>query len=108
MLYSLSAIFLYVVFLSPPAIPFRAPKFLTGKPTWTPPAPNTIEYKKRLSNYPPPYPNGWYMLADSKEIRAGELRHIAALGQNFAVFRGNFVYIAIQSNFHHTNTYSFQ
>ncbi len=41
----------------------------------------------REATYPPPYPNAWYALAESREIRRGESRRVDALGQSFAVFR---------------------
>ncbi|XP_066466996.1 cholesterol 7-desaturase nvd-like [Tiliqua scincoides] len=37
---------------------------------------------------PPVYPNGWFRLLDSEQLRPGDVRHVAALGEHFAVFRG--------------------
>ncbi|CAG9336309.1 unnamed protein product [Blepharisma stoltei] len=36
----------------------------------------------------PPYPNGWFCVARSSEIKKGEAKHIDYNGQNIAVFRG--------------------
>ena len=35
----------------------------------------------------PPFPNGWYKLATSKEIKSGTAKHIDCIGENFVVFR---------------------
>lgn len=43
--------------------------------------------KRKIGDIPPVYPNGWFTLAESSDIRAGTVKHIAALGENFAVFR---------------------
>jgi len=41
----------------------------------------------RLASYPPPYPDGWYRLATSRELRAGELRSIECLGRQLVFWR---------------------
>lgn len=46
------------------------------------------EEKERAQNYPNPYPDGWFNLCESKNIKIGEVKEIAAFGQKFAVFRG--------------------
>lgn len=43
----------------------------------------------RAKNYPPPFPNGWFSLCSSDEIKKGEVKEIAAFGQKLAVFRGH-------------------
>ena len=43
--------------------------------------------RARELTYPPPYPDGWYRLAASNEIRPGEVRHVQCLGEQIAVFR---------------------
>ncbi|OXU20966.1 hypothetical protein TSAR_010717 [Trichomalopsis sarcophagae] len=40
-----------------------------------------------LKNLPPVYPNGWFGLLESSSLENGQIEHVAALGQNFAVFR---------------------
>lgn len=42
---------------------------------------------QRLDYYPHPFPNGWYRLADSKALRAGELRYIECLGRQLVLWR---------------------
>ncbi|XP_050084957.1 cholesterol 7-desaturase nvd [Anopheles aquasalis] len=36
---------------------------------------------------PPPYPNGWFAVLESEELRPGTTRAVDCLGQNLAVFR---------------------
>lgn len=42
----------------------------------------------RASTYPPPYPDGWYRVAASAEVRRGEAMYVECLGQHIALFRG--------------------
>lgn len=45
--------------------------------------------KRRVrGNLPPPFPNGWYCLAWSREIEEKGVKNVEALGNHFAVFRG--------------------
>ncbi|XP_073966686.1 cholesterol 7-desaturase nvd-like [Choristoneura fumiferana] len=37
---------------------------------------------------PPPYPNGWFALAESRDLKIGGVVSVDALGHNFAVYRG--------------------
>ena len=48
---------------------------------------NEVRRRKRIGEIPPPYPNGWFGLAVSKDLKVGESTSVNALGQNFAVFR---------------------
>ncbi len=41
----------------------------------------------RESTYPPPFPDGWYRVAASSEIRPGEAKHVQFLGEQIALFR---------------------
>ena len=41
----------------------------------------------RECTYPPPFPDGWYRVAASKEIKPGEVKHVQCLGEQIAVFR---------------------
>ena len=43
--------------------------------------------RDRELTYPPPYPDGWYRIAASKEIRPGDVRHVQCLGEQIALFR---------------------
>ncbi|XP_018052810.1 PREDICTED: cholesterol 7-desaturase-like, partial [Atta colombica] len=36
---------------------------------------------------PPVYPNGWFALLESSQIKKGQVKHVSALSENFAVFR---------------------
>ena len=45
----------------------------------------TKEYRERT--YPPPFPDGWYRVAESKEIKPGQVKHVQCLGEQIAVFR---------------------
>ncbi|XP_066598885.1 cholesterol 7-desaturase nvd-like [Prorops nasuta] len=42
---------------------------------------------RKLGNFPPVYPNGWFGLIESDQVKKGEVKHVTALGENFAVFR---------------------
>jgi cholesterol 7-dehydrogenase len=41
----------------------------------------------RLESYPHPYPEGWYRLANSSELRRGDIRYIECLGGQFVLWR---------------------
>ncbi|KYQ47715.1 hypothetical protein ALC60_13235 [Trachymyrmex zeteki] len=43
---------------------------------------------------PPVYPNGWFALLESTQIKNGQVKHVSALGENFAVFRTFFDYFS--------------
>ncbi len=42
----------------------------------------------RERSYPPPFPDGWYRVAASSEIRPGDVRHVQLAGEQIALFRG--------------------
>lgn len=44
---------------------------------------------------PPPYPNGWYSIMESSDLKKGEAKNVSALGEQFVVFRtlDNTVYV---------------
>ncbi|KAG0205657.1 hypothetical protein BGX28_002773 [Mortierella sp. GBA30] len=46
------------------------------------------DQKRRASQFPPPYPNGWYKLARSGDVKPGQVISVSGLGRSFAVFRG--------------------
>ncbi|KZC11277.1 hypothetical protein WN55_02368, partial [Dufourea novaeangliae] len=49
---------------------------------------NYLESKRRkLGKLPPVYPNGWFALLESFQLGRRQVKHVAALGENFAVFR---------------------
>lgn len=41
----------------------------------------------RELTYPPPFPDGWYRVAASGEIRPGEVKHVQCAGEQIALFR---------------------
>lgn len=43
---------------------------------------------RRLKTYPCAYPNGWYHLLNSSDLMPGQVKEVAALDRDFAVFRG--------------------
>ncbi|XP_043664902.1 cholesterol 7-desaturase nvd isoform X2 [Vespula pensylvanica] len=47
---------------------------------------NKIKYRK-MEKLPPVYPNGWFALLESSQLKVGQVKHVSALGENFAVFR---------------------
>ncbi|XP_020664806.3 cholesterol 7-desaturase nvd [Pogona vitticeps] len=40
-----------------------------------------------LGEVPPVFPNGWFRLLGSEQLARGEVRNVAALGEQFAIFR---------------------
>ena len=46
---------------------------------------HAIRHRERT--YPPPYPDGWYRVAASGDIRPGEVRHVRCVGEQIALFR---------------------
>ena len=41
----------------------------------------------RLASYPPPYPDGWYRLLESKSLPRGQVRYLECLGHELVVWR---------------------
>eukprot|EP00126_Sphaerothecum_destruens_P015860 Sdes_comp9929_c0_seq1m1472 len=54
-----------------------------------------VNPSRRLKAFPPPFPNGWFKLAESCDVSTGAVRYIQALGADFAVFRGGNGKIAV-------------
>ncbi len=44
--------------------------------------------KKNLRNTPPPFPNGWYNIGKSKELKPEQVKPIDINGHNIVLFRG--------------------
>ncbi|XP_018405083.1 PREDICTED: cholesterol 7-desaturase-like [Cyphomyrmex costatus] len=42
---------------------------------------------RKVGKLPPVYPNGWFALLENSQIKNGQVKHVCALGENFAVFR---------------------
>lgn len=49
---------------------------------------NDVRRRRRIGDIPPVYPNGWYEVIPSKELRVGEAKAVSMLGLHLAVFRG--------------------
>lgn len=49
---------------------------------------NRLRKTRKIGKIPPAFPNGWYAVAESRQVQSGDLIHVSALGQNLAVFRG--------------------
>ena len=43
--------------------------------------------RPRLESYPHPYPDGWYRLSNSAELRPKQVRYIECLGRQFVLWR---------------------
>nr|BAN66310.1 neverland [Mamestra brassicae] len=44
---------------------------------------------RRMGNkIPPPYPNGWFAIGESRELKIGGVTAVDALGQNLCLYRG--------------------
>ncbi|KAI5740321.1 hypothetical protein M8J76_002690 [Diaphorina citri] len=48
---------------------------------------NDIRKARKIGNLPPVYPNGWFALLESSELKPKQAKYVSALGENFAVFR---------------------
>ncbi|KAF7997096.1 hypothetical protein HCN44_005373 [Aphidius gifuensis] len=48
---------------------------------------NLNKHKRKIGELPPVYPNGWFALLESYQLAKEQVKHIAVLGENFAVFR---------------------
>lgn len=44
--------------------------------------------RRRAWSYPAPFPNGWYRITGTDDIKAGEVMQVQCVGRQFAVFRG--------------------
>eukprot|EP01121_Diplochlamys_sp_Union-15-3_P022797 TRINITY_DN9813_c0_g1_i1.p1 TRINITY_DN9813_c0_g1~~TRINITY_DN9813_c0_g1_i1.p1 ORF type:complete len:412 (+),score=50.32 TRINITY_DN9813_c0_g1_i1:106-1341(+) len=44
---------------------------------------------RKIGKLPPPYPNGWYHLLLSKELKVGDVQRVDCFGQSLVLFRGN-------------------
>lgn len=46
-----------------------------------------VQRLKKTGDLPPVYPNGWFSIAESKDLKKGQVISVNAVGQNLAVFR---------------------
>lgn len=49
---------------------------------------NTLRRLRKTGAIPPVYPNGWFRVLDSDQLKVGEVKYLSVLGENLAVFRG--------------------
>ncbi|XP_072015577.1 cholesterol 7-desaturase nvd-like isoform X1 [Amphiura filiformis] len=49
---------------------------------------NEIRKRRRAGDVPPVYPNGWFSVLRSWELKQGEVKYVSALGKELAVYRG--------------------
>jgi len=47
------------------------------------------QLSRKLGPLPPFYPNGWFKLASSNDLKVGDVKYVQALGMHFAVYRGH-------------------
>lgn len=46
-----------------------------------------VQRLRKVGDLPPAFPNGWFPLMESDELKNNEVKDVAALGEHFAVFR---------------------
>ena len=49
---------------------------------------NIVRRRRKAGDVPPVYPNGWFSIMASRDVRRGQSRSVSVLGEHFAVFRG--------------------
>ncbi|XP_078083741.1 cholesterol 7-desaturase nvd [Mustelus asterias] len=49
---------------------------------------NEVRRRRKKGELPPVYPNGWYRVLDSQQLREGQVKNITIFGEQVAVFRG--------------------
>lgn len=47
---------------------------------------NDVRRRKKIGEIPPIYPNGWFVLCESDDIKDGEVRAVDALGMFLNTF----------------------
>lgn len=47
-----------------------------------------VQRLRKKGNLPPVYPNGWFAVAESRELAVGQVKSVQVFGQTLAVFRG--------------------
>ncbi|XP_075147149.1 cholesterol 7-desaturase nvd isoform X2 [Haematobia irritans] len=52
-----------------------------------------------INELPPPYPNGWYCILESSDLKLGEAKHVSVLGANIGI-GGKVIGDTIQCPFH--------
>ena len=49
---------------------------------------NDVRRKRKVGDLPPVFPNGWFRVLDSRQLKIGHVECVSMLGEHFAVFRG--------------------
>ena len=49
---------------------------------------NKVRRRRKIGDIPPVYPNGWFEIICSDELRVGDVKAVSMIGLHFAVFRG--------------------
>ncbi|HUH74477.1 MAG TPA: Rieske 2Fe-2S domain-containing protein [Chitinophagales bacterium] len=50
--------------------------------------PSKEDKAKRVKDYPDPYPNGWFNICNTVQVKKGKVIEVDAFGEKLAVFRG--------------------
>ena len=45
-----------------------------------------VRRQRKVGNLPPIYPNGWFVLLESDDLKKGQVVHVAALGKSCPFF----------------------
>lgn len=53
---------------------------------YPPPMYRSTRHQKAAA-FPPPFPNGWFMICRSEELRNGEVKEVVAFGRAYALYR---------------------
>nr|QJE50397.1 neverland [Diaphanosoma celebensis] len=48
---------------------------------------NQVRRMKKRGSIPPVFPNGWFAILESQDLKVGQVRAVDALGENWVVFR---------------------
>ncbi|ELU08143.1 hypothetical protein CAPTEDRAFT_130540 [Capitella teleta] len=48
---------------------------------------NVVRKRRMVGDLPPVYPNGWFAVFESHELKSGQVHNVSFLGKNLAVFR---------------------
>lgn len=47
-----------------------------------------VRKRRKTGDIPPVFPNGWFALLESRDLKPGDAKSVSCLGKNLAVFRG--------------------
>lgn len=49
-----------------------------------------VRRRRRIGDLPPVYPNGWFALAESSDVPAGQVKYVEALGESDLLYENKF------------------